>query len=108
MGLDWTVALDKQGYFVGRRALEKEKREGLVVENGRLGGGLGGHGKHLQARGRLPHKIPGMAVRGNLPILVGNVQVGYASTSNMSTVVEEGNILHWRIYRSRITKLAQM
>ena len=28
LGLDWTVALDKQGYFVGRRALEHEKKEG--------------------------------------------------------------------------------
>ena len=28
LGLDWTVSLDKQGYFVGRRALEREKREG--------------------------------------------------------------------------------
>ena len=27
LGLDWTVALDKPGYFVGRRALEREKRE---------------------------------------------------------------------------------
>ena len=28
MGLEWAVALDKEGYFVGRRALEKEKRDG--------------------------------------------------------------------------------
>ena len=28
MGLDWAVQLDKPGYFVGRRALEREKREG--------------------------------------------------------------------------------
>ncbi len=28
LGLDWTVALDKPGYFVGRSALEREKREG--------------------------------------------------------------------------------
>ena len=28
MGLGWTVALDKPGYFVGRRALEREAREG--------------------------------------------------------------------------------
>ena len=30
LGLDWTVALDKPGYFVGRRALEREKRDGSV------------------------------------------------------------------------------
>src|SRR5688572_8544752 len=28
MGLDWAVALDKPGYFVGRRALEREKKDG--------------------------------------------------------------------------------
>ena len=28
LGLGWTVNLDKQGYFVGRPALEREKREG--------------------------------------------------------------------------------
>jgi aminomethyltransferase len=28
LGLDWTVNLDKKGYFVGRRALEREKRQG--------------------------------------------------------------------------------
>ena len=28
MGLGWTVALDKPGYFVGRRALEREARDG--------------------------------------------------------------------------------
>ncbi len=28
MGLDWAVNLDKKGYFVGRRALEREKRDG--------------------------------------------------------------------------------
>ena len=27
LGLDWTVSLDKQGYFVGRRALEREQRQ---------------------------------------------------------------------------------
>ena len=28
LGLDWAVNLDKKGYFVGRRALEREKRDG--------------------------------------------------------------------------------
>ena len=41
MGLGWTVSLDKPGYFVGRRALEREHREGsawrLVGARGRLG-----------------------------------------------------------------------
>ena len=42
MGLGWTVNLDKPGYFVGRRALEREAREGsawkLVGLESRLGG----------------------------------------------------------------------
>ena len=62
LGLDWTVALDKQGYFVGRRALEREKREGspwklmgLEVEwNGM---------ERLFADVGLPPQIPGMAMR---------------------------------------------
>jgi aminomethyltransferase len=37
----------------------------------------------------LPPQIPGMAVRGSLPILVGNVQVGYASTSTWSPLLKK-------------------
>jgi glycine cleavage system T protein (aminomethyltransferase) len=88
LGLDWTVALDKHGYFVGRRALEREKREGSVwklmgleVEwNGMEG---------LFADVGLPPQIPGMAMRGSLPVFVGNVQVGYASTSTWSPLLKK-------------------
>jgi aminomethyltransferase len=88
LGLDWTVALDKQGYFVGRRALEREKREGspwklmgLEVEwNGM---------ESLFAEVGLPPQIPGMAMRGSLPVFVGNVQVGYASTSTWSPLLKK-------------------
>jgi glycine cleavage system T protein (aminomethyltransferase) len=88
LGLDWTVALDKQGYFVGRRALEREKSEGspwklmgLEVE----WEGMEGLFKDVG----LPPQIPGMAVRGSLPIMVGNVQVGYASTSTWSPLLKK-------------------
>ena len=37
----------------------------------------------------LPPQIPGMAVRGSLPIMVGNVQVGYASTSTWSPLLKK-------------------
>jgi aminomethyltransferase len=92
LGLDWTVALDKQGYFVGRRALERDaelarragsawKLMGLEVE----WEGMEGLFKEVG----LPPQIPGMAVRGSLPIMVGNVQVGYASTSTWSPLLKK-------------------
>jgi len=37
----------------------------------------------------LPPQIPGMAIRGSLPVLVGNVQVGYASTSTWSPLLKK-------------------
>ncbi len=88
LGLDWTVALDKQGYFVGRRALEREKREGspwkligLEIEwNGM---------ERLFADVGLPPQIPGMAIRASLPVFVGNAQVGYASTSTWSPLLKK-------------------
>ena len=88
LGLEWTVALDKQGYFVGRRALEREKRDGspwrlmgLEIEwNGM---------ERLFADVGLPPQIPGMAMRASLPVFVGNVQVGYASTSTWSPLLKK-------------------
>jgi aminomethyltransferase len=88
LGLDWTVALDKQGYFVGRRALEREKREGSLWK---LMGleveweGMEGLFKDLG----LPPQIPGMAIRASLPVLAGNVQVGYASTATWSPLLKK-------------------
>jgi aminomethyltransferase len=88
MGLDWAVALDKPGYFVGRRALEKEHREGAAWK-------LMGFEvdwemmEPLFARVGLPPQIPGMAVRGSLPVLNGTEQVGYASTSSWSPVLKK-------------------
>jgi aminomethyltransferase len=88
LGLDWTVALDKQGYFVGRRALEKEKREGSVWKMMGLEVDWVGM-ENIFKRVGLPPQIPGMAVRGSLPVMVGNVQVGYASTSTWSPVLKK-------------------
>ena len=88
LGLDWTVSLDKQGYFVGRRALEREKREGsawklmgLEVEWNGL--------ERLFADVGLPPQIPGMAVRASLPVFYGSVQVGYASTATWSPLLKK-------------------
>lgn len=93
MGLDWAVHLDKPGYFVGRRALEREHREGSAWK-------LMGFEvdwalmEPLFAQAGLPPQIPGMAVRGSLPVMQGNSpsnfrQVGYASTSTWSPVLKK-------------------
>jgi aminomethyltransferase len=88
MGLGWTVSLDKPGYFVGRRALEREHREGSAW---RLAGlevdweGL----ERLYAAVGLPPQIPSMAVRGSLPVFHDSRQIGYASTSTWSPVLKK-------------------
>jgi aminomethyltransferase len=88
LGLDWTVALDKQGYFVGRRALEREKREGSLWKMMGLEVEWEGMEQLFKSVG-LPPQIPGMAMRGSLPIMVGNVQVGYSSTSTWSPLLKK-------------------
>lgn len=88
MGLGWTVALDKPGYFVGRRALEREYKEGSAW---RLVGleieweGL----EKLYASVGLPPQIPGMAIRASLPVMHNGKQIGYASTSTWSPVLKK-------------------
>ena len=92
LGLDWAVALDKQGYFVGRRALERDaelaRREGSAWKMMGLEVEWEGMERLFKEVG-LPPQIPGMAVRGSLPIMVGNVQVGYASTSTWSPLLKK-------------------
>ncbi len=88
MGLDWAVSLDKEGYFVGRRALEKEKREGSAWKLVGLDIDWVGLEKYFAEVG-LPPQIPGMAVRGSLPVMQNGRQVGYASTSSWSPVLKK-------------------
>ena len=88
MGLDWTVALDKEGYFVGRRALEREKREGSAWKL--VGLEIAWEDmERLFGRVGLPPQIAGMAVRGSLPVMANGQQVGYASTSTWSPVLKK-------------------
>ena len=88
LGLDWTVNLDKEGYFVGRKALEKEKREGSLWKM--VGIEIDWVGMEaLFAEVGLPPQVPGSAVRASIPILVGNVQVGYASTASWSPLLKK-------------------
>ena len=88
LGLHWAVSLEKQGYFVGRRALEREKREGSAWKL--MGLEIEWNGmERLFTDVGLPPLIPAMAVRASLPILIGNVQVGYASTSTWSPLLKK-------------------
>lgn len=88
LGLDWTVSLEKQGYFVGRRALEREQRQGSVWKL--MGLEIEWNGMERQfAEVGLPPQIPGVAVRASLPVFAGNVQVGYVSTSTWSPLLKK-------------------
>jgi aminomethyltransferase len=88
LGLGWTVSLDKRGYFVGRPALEREKHEGSGWKMMGLEVGWDGM-EGLFKNAGLPPQIPGMAMRGSLPVLVGDVQVGYVSTSTWSPLLKK-------------------
>jgi aminomethyltransferase len=88
LGLDWTVSLEKKGYYVGRRALEREKREGSIWKL--MGLEIEWNGmERLFADVGLPPQIPGMAMRASMPVFFGNVQVGYASTSTWSPLLKK-------------------
>jgi aminomethyltransferase len=88
LGLDWTVSLDKPGYFIGRRALEREKKEGSLWRLAGLEIDWVSMEK-LYAEVGLPPQVPGFAIRASLPVMVGNVQVGYASTSSWSPLLKK-------------------
>ncbi len=88
LGLDWTVSLDKQGYFVGRRALEREKKQGSAWKLMGLEVEWNGM-ERLFADVGLPPQIPGMAVRASLPVFFGSAQVGYASTATWSPLLKK-------------------
>lgn len=88
MGLGWTVALDKPGYFVGRRALEREHKEGSAWKL--VGLEIEWEGlEKLYASVGLPPQIPGMAIRASLPVMHNGKQIGYASTSTWSPVLKK-------------------
>ncbi len=88
LSLDWTVNLDKPGYFVGRRALEREARQGpawklvgLEVDWEPM--------ERLFKRVGLPPQLPAAPLRASQPVFYGNVQVGYASTSAWSPLLKK-------------------
>jgi aminomethyltransferase len=88
MGLGWTVALDKPGYFVGRRALEREVQAGPAWKL--VGVEVDWEGlEQVYGAVGLPPQIPGAAVRASLPVMRDGRQVGYASTSTWSPVLKK-------------------
>jgi aminomethyltransferase len=88
LGLGWTVNLDKPGYFVGRRALEREQREGSAWQM--VGLEIDWESLEAQyAKVGLPPQVPGMAVRGSIPVYRDRLQVGYVSTSTWSPVLKK-------------------
>ncbi len=88
LGLDWTVSLDKPDYFVGRRALEREKKEGSLWKLVGLDVDWAGM-EELFAEVDLPPMVPGSAVRASLPVFVEEAQVGYVSTSSWSPLLKK-------------------
>ena len=88
LGLDWTVALDKPGYFVGRRALEREKKEGCAWKLMGLDIDWPGMEKLFEVWG-LPPSVPAMAIRASIPIYSEETQVGYVSTSSWSPLLKK-------------------
>ncbi len=88
LGLDWAVSLDKQGYFVGRSALEREQREGSQWKL--MGVEVEWEGmERLYAEVGLPPQVPAMAIRASLPVFHGSAQVGYASTATWSPLLKK-------------------
>lgn len=88
MGLGWTIALDKPGFFMGRRALEREaaagsawKMVGVEVDWDAL--------EHAYGRVGLTPQIPAMTVRASLPAYRNGRQVGYASSSTWSPLLKK-------------------
>jgi aminomethyltransferase len=87
LGLGWTVKLDKEGYFIGRRALEAEQRSGsewavggLEIEWNSLEEAYGKVG--------LPPQVPHATVRASLPIYSGGREAGYATSSCFSPILK--------------------
>ena len=87
LGLGWAVNLEKPD-FNGKRALQEEKAHGsdwmfVGLDVDWIGM------ERLYREVGLPPQISSTAVRASLPIFVGGVQVGYASSSTWSPVLKK-------------------
>ena len=87
----WTgrCNLDKPGYFVGRRALEREKQRRLGVEADGLRGRLGRHGAAVRRRRPAAADPRHGGARQPAGDARTGKQVGYASTSTWSPVLKK-------------------
>lgn len=88
LGLGWTVDLDKPGYFVGKRALELEKRTGsewiiagIEIDWNAL--------ENSYSRVGLPPSVPHTAWRGTAPLYKGQQEVGYATSGCFSPLLKK-------------------
>jgi aminomethyltransferase len=87
LGLGWAVSLDK-GPFNGRQALASEKVRGIEWMFVGLEVDWVGMESLFRAVG-LPPLVSPYTLRASLPVLVGGVQVGYASSSAWSPVLKK-------------------
>lgn len=87
LGLGWAVSLDK-GPFNGRQALASEKARGIAWMFVGLEVDWVGMESLFRAVG-LPPQVSPYTLRASLPVLVGGVQVGYASSSAWSPVLKK-------------------
>lgn len=101
LGLGWAVNFDKAD-FVGRRALEEEKRRGpawqlvgLHVDYESL--------ERVYAEAGLPINLPIAAWRSDIPIYAGGRQVGYATSGVWSPLLKHYLVLaHLEAAQARV------
>ena len=86
IGLDWTVALDKDN-FVGRKALLEERRRGSARSHVGLEIDWNDYERLFREAG-LAAELPSAAWRGGAPVYSGGKQVGQATTGGWSPTIK--------------------
>ncbi len=93
LGLGWAVDLKKEGYFIGRRALEAERQRGskwafvgVQIDWDSLEGAY--------QRVNLPPQVPHTAWRQSIPLYAaGNQEAGYATSGTFSPLLKRYVVL---------------
>lgn len=88
IGLGWTVNLDKESYFVGKKKLEEEKQKGSERQLIGLDVRWDELEKIYQEEG-LPPQLPAAAWRGGIPVYNGERQIGKATSGCWSPVLKK-------------------
>lgn len=87
LGLGWTVDLKKEGYFVGRRYLEAEQKQGSHWQT--VGLEIDWDSLEMEyAKVNMPPQVPYVAWRRSTPLYVGNREVGYATSGCFSPLLK--------------------